>query len=722
MNLKDNLIVGNSVNNVDIHDSITKVISESVDLITALESVGSMYGIPSSHVLEDDTLNSIKVVDDTIIAPSKPNPINNTNAIMCSIGSVLDHISQRIDDKIEDFQYNNMCNRGGEQSSPSKGNVLSRNVDANGNEVVSYDSGIVDGVGHSIIQKSRYFTDEDDLSASIEPPTSTNDSIPETTNVADTIQESAVYMELMSGFGDTRNLGHDLLQSQGFDFVKPVSSIYQEAKADVGSSKGVLPEDIKYMRFDNSNIVKAIKFMNLARAEQSGAKRGELDISKLINDQNYQKAIDCLNKQFNARITVRHFGKQYGSNLYTCVYNDIKNNLSISKAKGFQLNGLPIEIHVLNTALDEDAPTDISLFGQNVISVFLHEIFHNICGVFRSVEAVMNGAYATSMAIASSIRDGKKKRIFLTNYVDTMNAYCGLKLSKMKRRCMVKYLATISSIQDEKGLLTIKNNLENAGSEAEVNKYTDELIAYYEKAVKKTKKHISPTRLIMPSLMILLGAGLVVFSKVTGKDEAAIEHSGKTVKASLTTGSISQLGTGLMLGGTIKFIYRALFIAGYNLATNMKGYKDDKEEFYCDMFAAMYKLPVTFFISTRRGPAIPITSNQIDIKRLQKIKELELDIYKLSFIKYPTMIERNAASVIIAKKLLADESSSMDKSIKEYLEWIVDNYSSTLDTDVREIYNTATFDPATAEDLDTHLGNLIKDNNVTVTESYKLRK
>ena len=54
-------------------EAITKCISESEDLITALESIGAMYGIPASNILEDNSLDRINIVNDTIIAPNKKN-------------------------------------------------------------------------------------------------------------------------------------------------------------------------------------------------------------------------------------------------------------------------------------------------------------------------------------------------------------------------------------------------------------------------------------------------------------------------------------------------------------------------------------------------------------------------------------------------------------------------------------------------------------------------
>ena len=68
--------------------------------------------------------------------------------------------------------------------------------------------------------------------------------------------------------------------------------------------------------------------------------------------------------------------------------------------------------------------------------------------------------------------------------------------------------------------------------------------------------------------------------------------------------------------------------------------------------------------------------------------------------KYPTDMERNHLAVTAARKILAADKQ-LDPAIKEYLNWVVDHYSSVVDdTDIKTNYNAGTFDPEAAEDLD----------------------
>ena len=122
---------------------------------------------------------------------------------------------------------------------------------------------------------------------------------------------------------------------------------------------------------------------------------------------------------------------------------------------------------------------------------------------------------------------------------------------------------------------------------------------------------------------------------------------------------------------------------------------------------------MTFFLvgNPRKGVA-----NDYSVEILKRYDELEREARQLMMIKYPTMNERNQAAVKYAKKTL-ESKAKLDPEIKKYLEWIVSNYSKTLDMDIDEIYSKGTFDPKTAEDLDSHIEKLIGSANINVTES-----
>ena len=694
----------------DVKSAVNQAIKESTDLVTALEMVGAMYGIPAENIIEDSSLKSIKVVNDNIIAPPLKNPSGNTKAIMCSIGSVLDYISQRIDDKLNNYQANEIHERKRDEAvrreaNPAKGTVISRHTDDNGDEIIVYNTGMIDmpntreaqrkvdelrqnsqipTYDPSLLKKEpTYFTDEDDITADVD--IDTNIDTPETVDVASDIQESYFYLDLVSKFNNTRHLGYDLLKSTGFDYVRPTEVIQESASSKSKKDKTINPEDIKYMKFDNTNVINAINYFNAARAEQPTEGRGNFSIRQFINSENYKKAIDCLNKQFDCHINLRFINEPHESDdLFTSIYNNIKQNFSISKSKGFQLNGLPIDIFAINKAFDGEASNDITLFGQSVVSGILHEIFHNIASAIRFQNGEFTVALSSTIAMASAQPDAKRRRVIITNYVNTLNEFYGKKLNRFNKRLLIKQLLTITALQHNENMINeIKHKIESSGGNP--NADIDELIKKYQKYVKKYEKSKKRSESKFWKVLTVVG-------RVIG-------------------GILMASGVGIPIALCLFYALQPWYDK-----KQMEKFRSEKhmEEYYCDLFAGMYKLPVTFFLGLPDNRKF--VANQISPDKLKTLTELEKKLYEFTYSEYPTFMERNYAAVKIAKNLL-DSKEKLDPAIKKYLEWIVENYSSMLDTNIDEIYNDNTFDPKSADDLDEHIQNLINNNNITLTES-----
>jgi vacuolar-type H+-ATPase subunit D/Vma8 len=480
------------------------------------------------------------------------------------------------------------------------------------------------------------------------------------------------------------------MQEQGFKFVKPCD-FFLESAAKKKNRQVVGSMGIEHMKFDNTKLLKAIKLMNDARKEQSGGK-GKINLETLINNPKYQEAIDCLNDQFNARLNIRFIKKkEIGNTEFTTIYNDIKTHLTISKSKGFQLGGLPIDIFVTNTALDEDAPDDISLFGQHVISVFCHEIFHNIMAVLKSKEAQFTATLIETMTLARDIPSASNRRKLITNFVNMTDEFGDMKMNVITKRAMVKHLTYLSTIaHDEQAVREYEKAIKSKKVEG-----IDEEIRRMEKKIRKIKINTyGPTRYIIPAILTVATFSWVSSTAGTGLFPVACMAFGSAV------GNL--FGQGIVQAVEIDTIKK--FKNG-----TIKNY----EEHWCDMFAACYNLPVTFFMvgKPRTGAA-----NDYALETLKRYDELERESRQLMLIKYPTISERNQAAVKYAKKTL-DSKAKLDPAIKKYLEWIVSNYSKTLDMDIDEIYSKGTFDPKTAEDLDGHIEKLIGSANINVTES-----
>lgn len=702
-------------------DEVVDKINNSNKIVTAVESVAAMYRVPSSCIVEDPFTDRIAVTKGHIVVPSNSTakPSDNAKTIIQSIGAVLDYISQRADDKLDQFQANNI--RSGirqeklkDTIDPSKGKVVATQFDANGDPVVVYNTGLADmenteaahetfdkmenkpDVGADSPDYSYFSEDEDDISggedvsvdtsSGTEPETVTNDA----TDVGGAIKEEGYLLDAIGQRGNTRHLGYDIMQEQGFKFVKPCD-FFLESAAKKKNRQVVGSMGIEHMKFDNTKLLKAIKLMNDARKEQSGGK-GKINLETLINNSKYQEAINCLNDQFNARLNIRFIKKkEIGNTEFTTIYNDIKTHLTISKSKGFQLGGLPIDIFVTNTALDEDAPDDISLFGQHVISVFCHEIFHNIMAVLKSKEAQFTATLIETMTLARDIPSASNRRKLITNFVNMTDEFGDMKMNVITKRAMVKHLTYLSTIaHDEQAVREYEKAIKSKKVEG-----IDEEIRRMEKKIRKVKINTyGPTRYIIPAILTVATFSWVSSTAGTGLFPVACMAFGSAV------GNL--FGQGIVQAVEIDTIKK--FKNG-----TIKNY----EEHWCDMFAACYNLPVTFFMvgKPRTGAA-----NDYALETLKRYDELERESRQLMLIKYPTISERNQAAVKYAKKTL-DSKAKLDPAIKKYLEWIVSNYSKTLDMDIDEIYSKGTFDPKTAEDLDGHIEKLIGSANINVTES-----
>lgn len=709
-------------------NEVISKINESDNLVTAVESVAAMYNIPSSCIVEDPTADRMSVTNGHIVVPSNSTskPSDNGKVIVQSIGALLDYISQRADDKLNRFQATNIRNGINKENianmaDPSKGNIVASQIDANGDPVIVYDSGLADmeatPEAHETFDKMQskpaagvnidnpgysYFTkEEDDITGGLDisgtntpsdvgtgPETlvATNDSTTET-DISGEIKEEGFLLDAIGQRGNTRHLGYDIMQKQGFNFVKPCDFFVESATKKKNRQTTAL--GIEHMKFDNTKLLKAIALMNAVRKEQSGGK-GRINIETMINHPKYQEAIDCLNDQFNARLNIRFIKTDTGKNSeFTTIYNDIKTHLTISKSKGFQLGGLPIDIFVVNTAVDEDAPDDTSLFGQHVISVICHEIFHNIMAVLKSKESQFTAALVETMSLAKDIPSASNRRKLITNFVNTLDEFGGVKMNMLTKRAIIKHLTYLSTIcHDEQAVREYEKAIKNKKVD-DIN----EQIKRMEKRVRKIKiQTYGPGRYIIPAALTI--------GTFIGLAAADVSFPVFAILFGLSTGSL--------WGTAISHMVQIDTIKKFKDGT-IKNY----EEHWCDMFAACYNLPVTFFMVGKPRTGV---ANDYATETLKHFNDLEREAMQLMLIKYPTTSERNQAAVKYAKKTL-DSKVKLDPAIKKYLEWIIKNYSKTLDMDIDEIYSKGTFDPKTAEDLDNHIEKLIGSANIQVTES-----
>ena len=764
-----------------------KAIKEADDVVEALECVGAMYGIPSENIIRDDTLSSISVQGDTIIAPGVPTE-GREAAIIRSISAVLDYISQRVDEKLDAYQGDNIekgiiADHIRRDANPAKGNVINRLVDPDGNEVLVYDTGLVDMANtktaqnfvnqmrdNGIIPKYNptvvmgaatnggYFTTEDDIMngiTSIQPqggsdygdsstqPTQggsdySNTSTPPTQGGSDygdssaspaistandssddamvndmsqNVNESMDILNAVSVLQNTRHLGYDIFKSQGFDFVKPVDFFIESADGTKSKKKGITSQDIEHMKFDNTHLLKAVKYFNAARAEQSYVQGTHIDVQKLVDNPNWSKALYEIEKQFDCHLVVHYVKEENGRpNASTLMFDEAseyRQKCFISKSKGFQLGGLNVSVYIMNNFAGSSTPTDQSLFGQSITATILHEIFHNIMMVLRVYNVEFNSMMTTTMILASNTKNAKARRQLITNFANTIEKMGLVKFNIFEKQAYIKKLLLAVSMRDTRANMDL---IEKMAMSSNDSKMIDEYLSSVERRQQREMDKMLNTKSKSPGIIIKSLIGLAVGISVAGAGLTTTKLPLVVVGGLLGLGSYGYLQYGLDKKAEEKKARRA---ATQDIENRKTGVTRNYEEYWCDMFAAMYNLPVSFFSI----PGTKLTANNMTDEQIKRLHQIELNWVNLMNDPHPPTTERMVASVRYAQKTL-DSGVKLAPEVKKYLEWIVENHKRLDEVlDVDKDYSKATFDPKTATNLDQHIQNLINKAGINLVES-----
>ena len=723
-----------------IQESVDNVIKNSKNLICALEGIGAMYCIPAGHIMRNDDINTIKISGDNIIAPGNVNAINNKQAVVRAISALLDKKSMGIDDKL-DAHHKHHCHELFKQEpqftpDPGKGTVVGRYLDDEDNEILVYNTGMVDckscpttmkkidelrkqglipDYNIALVQGSdvenpvaNYFADMDDITAGVDMQTSTTsntttgeDSVSgmDTTDISSDIEECDTLVEAYSLFGDTRHLGYDIMKLQGFDFVKPTTDVITEADDDTKKSTKLSPKEIKHMKFDNKHIIAAVNKINdWVKENHEGKELDEIPFQRLYQSSNFKEAVDELSEQFDADIVVHYSDAPGAFNVYTTMTEFRAQRLkevTVSKSKGFQFSGNKIEIYIEGKNTIRDFSMDKpDLIGQAVISVLLHEIFHNAMWVWKVADAEFSATMTLSLQLALAEKNAKKRRKIVTNFVNYLDSFYGVKMNAITRKALIKRLTVATGIKNESAFAKIKKKIKevtnNDSDKSKADKDVEELVDLYEKHIKSTQKRYSKGGTVARTL-IWLSVSLAAFGL------------GMAFPPLIMIGARA---LGYAIFAPIETLVYNAVKKNYESTTNL-------EEEWCDMFAAMYKLPVTFKVMTQKGNYTP---DKVSQEIMERYNRAAIDIGKIIFDVHPSDAERNRLSVKICKDLLADKKH-LDPECVKYLEWLQKAYGQLGEqSEIDNIYNKSVFDPTEADNLDEHIQHLCDISGATVTE------
>ena len=467
-------------------------------------------------------------------------------------------------------------------------------------------------------------------------------------------------------------------------------SIFQE---DGNETAQLADNDVSFMTFDNSNIIEAIKYFNEARAKVLDKDYKKViknkttlstDIKKIVHTPEWKAGIEKLNQQFNCKLHISHLlGVYLGTSTIPAVAVLNRRNITVSKSKGFQLNGLHMLINI-GPDMSYYIPKDPELFGQFMTGAILHEIFHNISYVFRSQGVQITSITNSMVSAALSATKPSQMRIVVQNYVDTICSSFNIKLDRKNKKSLVKKIIGVVATGDK----SIEDGLDIDEQE---KIYHRDVRRYKNRLNKFAKEHkYKQTRKMVEKIFMILGNTLRVVKSIMTKDIKGI----------------------LLLMPTIA-LARRLYV------DHKKATSKNFEEFYSDLFAAMYKLPIVFRYNFRRNKKIiQTTANAIDKDDLRMIHKAEASLSKTIKDPHPTTSERNYAALKVSKNILEnDKGGNLDPSIKKYLQWIIDNFSNVGEIDIDNRHDNRLFDPKEADDIDKHIAAIIDKTNMVVTES-----
>jgi ABC-type multidrug transport system fused ATPase/permease subunit len=659
---------------------VEEKIKKSPNIVAALETAIQDYQIPA-QVMCNDKIKTIKVNEDMVIAPSNIAAASNKDAIIRALAALLDNISGRIDNRLDAIQNQNI--------------ELTQ-------QFISDDSNLTDTEPDPVFNADANQGSMSSIPKEEDTPsTMFGAEAPGDMPTDDNIGESSQMIDLYETFNESSNMGYELFSLLGYD-VKPTNvGMYSESVA----STAVDPTKLKYMRFDNSGIVNAIKFINKAREAQSDIKEDRLlDAQKLRFDPNWNRAIEELERQFDCKIDLSVVDDEDIVG-YTSVnrLDPVHEKVTISKKYGFKLNGFRMRIVVSNGLFRFAVSRDPKLFGQHVVSILLHEIFHNICTMLMWDNAAWITAYTATINAAIAADSAKMKRTILTRYINTLEKQSGNKISKIKKKAMITRLMFITSYKPLKNAIKLVKNVKKSTKvdpkdTSTADAYAKDYLNKAERAIQNVEDNYR-TRPgnVIGAILISVATVITLLFKATVPVGFAIG-----IPASLISIGLAAL-PGLMRSAHNEFMSRK-----------------DLEEQFADAFAAMYKLPVTFFFVVGNHDEHKFAFNDFDPKLLDDLTKTMQKLSNLVMDPHPTDYQRSSQAIKACEAILKTNINTSSEQAK-YLKWLVDNFSNIKQTSVDEVKDDPTFDPKMTADLDAHLDNLIQHGrkNINIVESFE---
>lgn len=486
--------------------------------------------------------------------------------------------------------------------------------------------------------------------------------------------------------------------------------IFQEGFSKPGSSK-----ELNVWNFENKHILKAIKCFNKAykrieidrdklNEEKIKQERGKLNIvdslapgenlSKNIlltieenfkkSDGYFEEGFQELQKQFDCKFKI-YVSRKTGLGTLISKFPDEPGKLTISKSKGFQLGGLLISININVKQLMCAVPANEKLFGQSFVSILLHEIYHNIVHMMDVRNKKLHNDIVDTVGSLSKAKNFISSTSIVSTFVTKFKSMFNLKDPDIKDKDRIENrLYVLSRIKDNPAAMKkfqkdISQNKDETENERELDNYIEKL-----------------------SMM----KGIIKAGKISG-------IVGTTCVILLTAIGFVASSVPLMVGGGICLAIMALGLLKKKVSSLFGVKIGIQEEYFCDLFASMYKLPIHITSFNRQ-----IQLNKTNSKKVASIRETEQSIDKYTKDIHPMDFDRELTSYRTAKQIL-ESGQKLKKPIRDYLEYIVNLHDGIEDIERSpDKRQQKKLDPESAKDLQKVLNDFVNKTGVTVTESF----
>lgn len=431
---------------------------------------------------------------------------------------------------------------------------------------------------------------------------------------------------------------------------------------------------VNMFHIDNTHLLNAIDKFN-EFYEECITKDGLVENmnKKATNSPIFKSALEELSKQFNIKIDYKTGVAYRGAQTMSSIGKKLSDTVTISRTKGFDCDGMDVTIRdemyfTANTAFASGK----KIFGQLICSILCHEIFHNIAYVInRHTKHIFRIIDRFHSKLVFSVYDAFKGYLSDLAELDDLPPNV---VNELEQNCADSIAYMVSKINSDE---------------------FDDACQYVIDGKPLPKVDPDNIReLRVPSLPDELKVNRARIVAI-----ASVILTIKTITKCFKLGKLPKISDLLLTPFYLKKGLSALGI----LDIGDPSFNNNNESL-CDLFAAMYQLPVSF-----NTKYVSKSTDDGTVRAKDSSWNSKNDVH-------PNTFDRMTVSYELAKQLL-DSGEVRDPQLKEYLDYIVDVFSALPTKEriltKRQIKKHA---PTYTDDMNDTVNDLIKSLKINVTE------